>query len=56
MVTFLGSDCPPVVGREWRRRESNPLLLGASEVLIHMSIIPVVAYELRLTEGRTTGL
>ena len=26
--------------REWRRRESNPLLLGASEVPIPMSFIP----------------
>jgi hypothetical protein len=26
--------------RRWRRRESNPLLLGASEVLCHLSYIP----------------
>ena len=25
---------------EWRRRESNPLLLGASEVLRHQSFVP----------------
>jgi hypothetical protein len=28
--------------RRWRRRESNPLLLGASEVLFRLSYIPTV--------------
>ncbi len=28
--------------RRWRRRESNPLLLGASEALFHLSYIPKV--------------
>jgi hypothetical protein len=28
--------------KRWRRRESNPLLLGASEVLYRQSFIPVV--------------
>jgi hypothetical protein len=27
---------------KWRRRESNPLLLGANEVLFHKSFIPKV--------------
>ncbi len=27
---------------EWRRRESNPLLLGASEALCRQSFIPKV--------------
>jgi hypothetical protein len=36
--------CLPLTLRrlEWRRRESNPLLLGASEALCHQSFIPEV--------------
>jgi hypothetical protein len=33
---------PRAVVLVWRRRESNPLLLGASEALCHQSFIPEV--------------
>jgi hypothetical protein len=36
---------------KWRRRESNPLLLGASEVLCHQSFVPEIAFDASAPTG-----